>query len=245
MSPEYGAEDWPLSTWNLPMRRAIIVLAKTPDETRTEFRPVIDEQGAACLHECFLLDTLDKASAVPDADLVICSATGDDIPFLREVSPEWTKYMPGEGMTMNDRMTFCFDQLLEMDVAVVFVTADAPTLPARSLELAFDALAAGNVDVVLGPCVGEGLYLIGMTAAHHELLRRVDWNKPAGIIERLADLGLGWYMLPEWRCIRTAEDLGVLRADLADDSLSGYYAPCTKEYLRELGERSHVRILPA
>src|SRR5665647_1544176 len=142
------------------MRRVIIVLAKTPEETTAGLRSIIEAQAASCLHECFLLDTLEKAAAVPDADLVVCSATEDDLTFLQQVSPKWTQYVPGDGRDTAARMAYCIEQVRNTDTAVVTIGADAPTLPARSLELAFDALASEDVDLVLGPCAGGGLYLI-------------------------------------------------------------------------------------
>lgn len=224
------------------MRRTIVVLAKAPDESAGEFRSIMDSQAASCLHECFLLDTLEKASAVPDADLVVCSATGDDLAFLQQVSPRWTSYVPGEGMSMAERISSCLEQVWNPDTAAIILRADVPTLPARSLELAFDAMSSGGVDIVLGPCHGGGWYLVGMARPSRALLHRADWSNRDSIVEEGAKLGLGWYLLPEWRCIRTAEDLEALRKEVGGPFMC-YSAPRTREFLCEQAARPTVRVV--
>jgi glycosyltransferase A (GT-A) superfamily protein (DUF2064 family) len=222
------------------MRRTIVVLAKAPDESTGAMRSVMDAQAASCLHECFLLDTLEKALAVPDADLAVCSATGDDLAFLQHVTPRWTTYVHGEGMCLGERINSCLEQVRNPGTAAIVIRADTPTLPARCLELAFDALAADGVDLVLGPSISGGWYLVGMSAAHPELLEGADWGDPQSIIDRAAELGLGWFMLPAWRCIRTADDLEVLRGEAEETSSLCYSAPRTREFLCELGEKQGV-----
>ncbi len=225
------------------MRRTIIVLAKAPDETTGEFRSIMDSQAASCLHECFLMDTLEKASAVPDADLVVCSATGDDLAFLQQIAPRWTSYVSGAGMSMGERISSCLEQVWNPDMAAIILRADVPTLPARSLELTFDVLSSGGVDIVLGPCRSDGWYLVGMSGRNRSLLRHADWSRRDSIIEEGAKLGLGWYLLPEWRCIRTAEDLEALRDEVYEPSSLCYSAPRTRQFLCELSEKPRVRIV--
>lgn len=168
------------------MRRTIVVMT-APNAGREGGSP---DRAYECL-----LWMLEKASAVPDAELVVSCDSSDAIAFFREVTCAGTSFLVHEGENQGDRLRRCFEQLCEPGRAVVVIGAD---VPARSLELAFDALASGNVDVVLGATDGA-LCLIGMTAFHPELFAGIDWSAPRlldKIVESAARLSLGWYLLP-------------------------------------------------
>ena len=168
------------------MRRTIAVMAAS-DARRAQ--SALDQ---ACER---LLRVLDKASAVPDAELVVSCDSSDAIAFFREITPPATSFLVHEGENQGDRLRRCFEDLCEPGRAVVVIGADAP---ARSLELAFDALASARVDIVLGPTDGASC-LVGMTAFHPDLFAGIDWSAPRPldeIVESAARLGLGWYLLP-------------------------------------------------
>ena len=113
---------------------------------------------------------LTKAASVPDAETFICT----------------------------DDLAGCFERFSEPGRSVVVVTND---IPARYMELAFDALASGQADVVFGPTSDGDYYLIGMNSPHPGLLQNMEWDSPEVLkrsVERAAELGLGWFLLPEW-----------------------------------------------
>lgn len=133
---------------------------------------------------------LKKAAAVPDVELVI----------------------------RTDSHAACFfERLCEPGRSVVIIGIHSPALPARWLELAFDALASGKVDVVFGPAINGGCYLIGMNSYHAELFRDMEWDSPDVLkrcIERAAELGLGWFLLPEWREVECSTDVETLAGEV-------------------------------
>ncbi len=205
------------------MRRKIIVLAKSPRETQWVLADAMDAQMASCLHECLLMDTLEKASAVPDAELSVRPATSDDVDFLRAISPDYALCMASDDV---------MEQVYSQGYATVLLSADAPTLPARFMELAFDALAMDDVDVALGPCDTGGWYLLGMKHPRHEMLELAetcDWGE---LEERASALSLRWYVLPGWRCVRGPDDLRALKDELTKPLYAGRSAPRTRRFLR-------------
>ena len=182
------------------MRRTVVVMAAGPDR-RTEIEgacPPLDEQAAIACER--LVDTLCKASAVPDAELVISCDSADSIAFFREVTPPGAPIVVHEGLNHGERLARCFRHLCDPSNAVVAVRSDIPTLPARSLELAFDALASDEVTIALGPTAGGGFYLAGLRAPALDLVAHLDWDAldaPDRIAALAAEIGTGWYLLPE------------------------------------------------
>ena len=221
------------------MRRTIVVMASAPIPGETALSPPLDQESAARLHECFLLDTLDRAAAVPDTELVVAYAPIGSLGYFKEIAPCAERFALQMGKDIGSRIYHCFEQLLETERAIVVMQTSVPTLPARSLELAFDALR--KVDVVFGPIRGGGCYLIGSKELHPELIRAIDWEADDvdKAVELAAKLGLGWYLLPEWYGVRTADELAFLERELAEPGMN---AAChTRNFLLCGGKTLDVR----
>jgi len=201
--------------------------------------PPLDPRAAARLHECFLLDVLEKASAVPDAKLVISYAPAGTRAFFRDAAPNAAEYLLRRGADMGEQMAHSFRRLCEPGRAVVIMGSDCPTLPALGLELAFDALASGRVDVVFGPLSGGGCYLVGMASAHPELFEDMEWSasdvSEKGV-ERAARLGLGWYRLPEWYNVDHPTELACLKGELLKHPAASPSARHTRKFLGYLAQ---------
>lgn len=103
--------------------------------------------------------------------------------------------------------------------AVLVIGADAPHLPLVTLDHAADALVAGS-DVVLGPALDGGYYLIGARAPVPGLLHDMPWSTDVVFAEtmRRADaLGLRVQVLAPLGDVDTVDDAVALRARIADD----------------------------
>jgi hypothetical protein len=113
----------------------------------------------------------------------------------------------------------------------VIAATDSPHLPRR---VAADALAAlADHDVVLGPTIDGGYYLIGQRGVHDILAGApMSTGREAdALVDRAAALGLTVGELPETFDVDTVADLALLRAALAPD---GAAAPSTWAALRAL-----------
>ncbi|HEY3297869.1 MAG TPA: DUF2064 domain-containing protein [Armatimonadota bacterium] len=178
------------------------------------------------------MDVLDKAATVPDAELVVAYKPLGLLPYFREAVPDAKRFLPTVGNTFAEELSNCFDELLEAGTAIVAVGTDHPTMPARTLELAFDAMASGEVEVVLGPSSEGGIYLVGMTRTHPEIFDGAfDLES---VIERVAKAGAGWYLLPISRGINSPEDLAFLKADVLGEPANAISTPCTRRQVMSL-----------
>lgn len=92
------------------------------------------------------------------------------------------------------------------------VGSDAPTLPARYVEL----LLRSTADVSLGPSEDGGYYAIAARRVHPEMFRNVEWSTGATLAQTAAavrDCGLSVETGEPWFDIDTAADLERLRGE--------------------------------
>ena len=107
--------------------------------------------------------------------------------------------------------------------------SDSPDLPRERILQSF-ALLEGGADVVFGPCLDGGYYLVGLGENRGELFEGIPWSSSKVLQEslaRAASLGLTAALLEPWQDIDTFEDL----QDLAQRQASGeeaHAAPCAK-----------------
>ncbi len=88
--------------------------------------------------------------------------------------------------------------------------SDTPDLPGEMVQEAADALTAGNAELVLGPAMDGGYYLVGLNAPRPELFRDIAWSTPQVLTDTLKlarSLGLRVHLLPAWRDIDAYPDL--------------------------------------
>lgn len=203
------------------MKRTLVVMAQPPasQEAKEKLCPPMESHDAARLLECLLLDTLEKAFAVPDTDVVIAYEPAESLGYFHEMAADADRFILQRGRNKFEKIQNCFELICEPGRSVVIIGTQHPTMPARALELAFDVLASGKVDIVYGPSTDGRLYLIGMTATHPKLFVELGPQDDRIIekcVERTAAAGLGWYLLPESRSIDCFDDLVGLQRGLTE-----------------------------
>jgi 8-oxo-dGTP pyrophosphatase MutT (NUDIX family) len=117
------------------------------------------------------------------------------------------------------------------DGPLALVSSDIPGIPQGSLRRAFAALDEG-ADIVLGPALDGGYWLVAMREFSEAPFRSIPWSTPAVYavtVRRCEQAGLRIAALETWRDVDTPVDLAFL-ARSADE----LPAPRTRELLREL-----------
>jgi glycosyltransferase A (GT-A) superfamily protein (DUF2064 family) len=106
------------------------------------------------------------------------------------------------------------------------------------IEEAFEAL--DRFDLVMGPSVDGGYYLIGMRKYHKNLFEDIPWST-AGVLEttiaRARQAGHLVKLLPRWRDIDTLDDLLWLQGELST-SASGRQETQLLEHVRNILQQS-------
>ncbi len=195
---------------SLPGRVLVIAKAPAPGRAKTRLVPPLTAEQAADLQRALLLDTLDACRAELDQVAILHSDPAE--------TPELERIAPGTPLVLQDGrgLEDALGGAIERHVAggpVAVVSSDVPGLPPGSLARAFAALDDG-ADIVLGPALDGGYWLIAMARFHPEPLREIPWSTPAVLgvtLARCRDAGLRVSLLETWRDLDTFVDLSFLR----------------------------------
>lgn len=113
-----------------------------------------------------------------------------------------------DGSDLGERMKNAFALLFERHERVVLIGSDLPELSTALIEKAYVLLEKN--DLVLGPAVDGGYYLIGLRSAQPHLFEKMSYSHPevlAQTLERAKELKLSVAMLEPLRDLDTLEDL--------------------------------------
>ena len=102
---------------------------------------------------------------------------------------------------------FAFANALSTQNKVLIIGSDCSQLQSTHILKASEKL--DEYDVVIGPTLDGGYYLIGMTEPQEHLFENMEWSVSsvyAETISRIKDAGLSYYELPQLSDIDTIED---------------------------------------
>ena len=200
------------------MSRCCILMVKNPqpDQVKTRLMPHCSAEEAASLYRAFVLDSV-AVLAESTADLKVVACTPADAePTLREWLAgsgdfAWLAQPEGDlGRRLDQLMGWSFDQGAGR---TAIIGSDTPSLPSAYIDMALDAMK--EREVVIGPCVDGGYYLIGQQAGERPMFAGVDWSTGRVLEQTLSKLGgrsLG--LLPPWYDVDTAPQAGFLKVHL-------------------------------
>ncbi len=223
---------------------AIGIICKAPQSGRSKTRlaAAVGAVAASELSACFLRDVASAIEAVP-AVLgirgygVYAPAGAEHI--MRQLLPAGFGLLLQAG---DDLEYVLFGAaralLLAGHDCVLLVNGDSPTLPARLLVQAIEALREPGDRMVLGPASDGGYYLIGLKHPHRQLFTNIAWGTDTvarSTCERAAEIGLATTLLPEWYDVDDIETLRWLQDELAGRSIrfrAGGFAPASRAFLK-------------
>ena len=112
-----------------------------------------------------------------------------------------------ENGDLGDKINASFIDVLKDHGKVIIVGSDCIQLTSEIIESAFALL--DNYDVVIGPAVDGGYYLLGMKEHHPEIFTSIHWSTEVVLdqtMERVLSLGLSCHLLKELSDIDYLED---------------------------------------
>jgi rSAM/selenodomain-associated transferase 1 len=197
----------------------------------TRLVPPLTAEQATEVQQALLLDTLDGCRAAVPGTALLYADPADATALGRIVAPG-TRLLLQEGRGLADALRLGMARHVTSG-PVALVSSDIPGVPPGSLERAFAALEDG-ADVVLGPALDGGYWLIAMRDFADAPFRSIPWSTPAVLAitrRRCEQAGLAVVEIEPWRDVDTEVDLAFLLRD-ADD----LPAPRTAAFLRRLAE---------
>jgi rSAM/selenodomain-associated transferase 1 len=198
----------------VPNARILALFAKQPQpgSAKTRLAATTSATWAATVAEVFLLDLLDRfATTAHERFLAFTPADAQE--YFGRIAGGRYQICPQSGGDLGARLASFINGRLRSDrERIVIVGTDSPTLPPALVEQAFEELV--TADVVLGPALDGGYYLLGCTRELPPIFHGVAWSGPnvlADTIARLADPAWRVALLPPWYDVDTLDDWYVLR----------------------------------
>jgi uncharacterized protein len=222
-------------------RNTLLVVAKqpVPGQTKTRLCPPLSPDHAAELYECFLRDTLDIMRQVNGVHCVIGFLPEDAQSYFGQLAPDM-QLISQFGASLGERLDHLLSEaLVNGSQRAVVMDSDSPTLPVEYISQAFDELS--HSDVVLGPTLDGGYYLIGMKQPQPHLLRQVQMSTHHVLDDTLAlakSTGLTVSLLPAWHDVDTIDDLYQLDEEILRSS-KNETAAATRDWLTRTDWRDH------
>jgi rSAM/selenodomain-associated transferase 1 len=211
---------------------ALVLFAKAPipGQVKTRLCPPLTDDEAASLHGSFVLDALERsgqaairgaAKQAPQFDrFLACSPSSDHVFFKIMEERHGVRLIDQIGDDLGARMEHATAAMFHLGYRrVIIIGTDLPALPDSVYKDAFGILA--QHDLVLGPSVDGGYYLIGLSRTAPELFRDVLWSTPQVLAltqKKAHELGLTIALLGQQRDVDTIDDLLAL---IHDAGLSG------------------------
>lgn len=209
-----------------PAALAIFAKAPVPGQVKTRLCPPLTPDEAATLHGSFVIDMLERTKAavaklkLPLDRYLACAPSSTLVFFQIMEERQSVKLIDQVGDDLGARMQQAFTTLFGKGYQRVFIVGtDVPSLPLDHYKQALALLETH--DVVLGPALDGGYYLIGLKQPRSELFTDIAWSTDrvlATTQEKAAGLGLKTALLPPWRDVDTIEDLTALMDASAADA---------------------------
>jgi rSAM/selenodomain-associated transferase 1 len=176
----------------------VFVRSPIAGEVKSRLAPAVDAQKARDLYLAFVADLVARLASSKHRPTIFLS--GERTPELASVlDPRWPVEAQSEG-NLGERLVAAFAHLLRgPGQRAVIVGSDSPDLPLPFLKRAFHALK--HRDVVLGPAVDGGYYLIGLRAPAPRLFDGIHWGSSTVLDETLDAIErerLSLSVLPPW-----------------------------------------------
>lgn len=210
-----------------PRQAALVIFAKAPipGQVKTRLCPPLTHDEAATLHGSFVLDQLERTKTaaarlrLPIDRYLACAPSVSHVFFKIMEERHAVKLIDQIGEDLGDRMTYAFENLFARGYQrVLIVGTDVPTLPLAHFQQALAQLE--DHDLVLGPALDGGYYLIGLQRLAPDLFSGIPWSTDRVLSmtrEKAAHLGLRSAMIPPWRDIDTVDDLtSLIEAETLD-----------------------------
>ena len=154
-------------------QKGVIIFIKNPSlgKVKTRLAKEVRDQEALNIYKALLTYTRQVSKEVRALRFLFYAD------YINE-QDEWSnqKFIKGlqDQGDLGDRITEAFRITLEQCEKAVIIGSDCPQIKASHVEAAFEAL--NKKDVVIGPTIDGGYYLLGMKKLHLPLIEDIPWS---------------------------------------------------------------------
>lgn len=199
---------------------ALLIFARYPREGMVKSRLAarLGEDWALRIYRAMLLDSIDRFGRLPAGPrrllLSDCSPEeGHELLSQANCGPDFLLGIQ-RGPDLGTRLTNGLLECGRRPGGFLILGADSPTVPLSYLRRAARALS--TVEVVIGPALDGGYYLLGMRPLRTDLFQGIDWGSNRVLEQTMARMQPDEYaLLPRWSDVDTVHDLDRIRAEIA------------------------------
>lgn len=199
-------------------RTGVIVMVKYPlaGSVKTRLGRQIGMQNACELYREFVRILLETCRSTGFDIMVSCHPDHPVSDYRKWLGPGF-QYMVQAGPDLGHKMRDAFEQAFSLGYDRVILTgSDLPHLPAATIEEA--AQKTGTSDVVIGPALDGGYYLVAMTKDNFfpDMFDDILWSTANVLditLEKLAAARRSFFLLTAMRDIDTLADLTAVSSE--------------------------------
>ena len=198
------------------MKEKLIVFTRYPEpgKTKTRLIPVLGKEGAAKLHKQMTEGTISQAKQLKKTRQLSVEVyfTGGSQELMQAWLGNDIFYQTQVTGDLGIKMAAAFEISFNFGVEkVVLIGTDCPGLNADLIAKAFNEL--DGQDLVLGPALDGGYYLIGLRRVVPEIFMGINWGTAEVLAQSVAiarNLNLAIAYLSPLADIDRPEDLSLL-----------------------------------
>jgi uncharacterized protein len=189
----------------------LLIFSKAPQagQVKTRLIPLLGSDGATALYRQLLEHTIAGLSASGLCPVELYCDPDPHQDYFRDCRERYRLSLHRQsGRNLGERMSQALFESLQRASRAVLVGADCPTLAADDVAAALEALGSGY-DVVFGPALDGGYYLVGLHIHQAGIFTDIPWGSNhvlAQTLQRVEQLGLRYHLLPARADLDTPED---------------------------------------
>jgi rSAM/selenodomain-associated transferase 1 len=202
----------------------LLLFAKAPvsGRVKTRLTPPLPPDEAASLYEACLRDVFALCARERARVELWYEDFGSAAQYFSNEFPP--SVQPQAAGDLGERMRNAFERsFADGAQRVMIMGSDVPTLPESVLNAAMDGLR--EAEMVIGPTLDGGYYLIGFHAAAwlraEVVFSDIGWSSPTvfrSTIDKASAVGLDMRVLPGWYDVDTIDDLRQALLDAQPES---------------------------
>ncbi|NIP31569.1 MAG: DUF2064 domain-containing protein [Candidatus Dadabacteria bacterium] len=206
---------------------ALIIFVKypTPGEVKTRLGKSIGYEKAASLYSLiakFIINKLTDSKSY--TSLIFYSPENKKEEVKKWLNRNELEYFPQTGNSLGEKISNAFKHCFSSGKKnVAIVGTDCIEINEKELSNVFGMLSENNIDVILGPSLDGGYYLLGLNKYRNKIFNNIEWstnkvlNKTINIIN---ENNLLYQTIEEKNDIDQIEDIKLNKIEIFDKDLS-------------------------
>jgi len=177
-----------------------------PGKVKTRLAQDVGPHQAAALYAKMLRHVLEQISHVPFHTVLFCDPQTDEATYRDYFLKESPVLEMQRGEDLGERLANAFESLLKHHSNAIIIGTDCLDITPVLLSQAAEKL--DHEDLVLGPALDGGYYLVGLTRSRPELFQAIAWSTKNVLSQTLSKAkALRVHLMPRLGDIDTLEDL--------------------------------------